>query len=188
MKQGSRLLQVTGILNIIGAGISLIVAIISIAGLGILLGMAAGDVGAGVALVIVAFITTLLGAALQLIAGILGVKNWRSPEKAKSCIIIGAIVVVLALISVISTTVSDGFDFFSFVLGLVLPVLYLIGAFQLKGMEGQTQQPGAYYNPGAVPPPPGAYNPGAVPPPPVATAAPQQPPVDNAPPPPPANS
>lgn len=131
--QGSRLLQVIGILMIIGGGIVLITSLIALAGIGAL-GAMAGSGAAGVALGIIAVGASLVAGAIELIAGILGVKNWRQPAKAKSCIVMGIIIIVLQALSFIMALVGGTPDYLSVVLGLVLPILYLVGAFQLKNM------------------------------------------------------
>lgn len=107
--QGSKMLKVTGILMIIGGGI--------------------------VALAVIASILALLGGGIELAAGILGVKNWNQPAKAQSCIVFGAIIIALSVLSNILNLASGSeFNLFSLLLGLVLPVLYLVGAVQLKNM------------------------------------------------------
>ena len=77
---------------------------------------------ASVALMIVSAVT-------QLIAGIIGVKNCKKPEKAGTCMVWGIIVAVLCVVGTILNSVGGGsFSVFSLMLGLVLPVLYIIGA------------------------------------------------------------
>lgn len=126
---GSKLLKVISILTIIFAGIAIVIAVLGMTGAGLL---AAGGVNMG--MYWFALILGLVGAAIELIAGILGVKNWNKPEKAQTCIICGIAVIAFTLISDIISFVSysAGFGWFSAILGLVIPVLYLIGAFQLK--------------------------------------------------------
>ncbi len=132
MKQGSRLLQVTGILNIIGGGLSIVLAVLALVAALALLG------GVGAMIILAAVAVTLIAAVVQLVAGILGAKNWQQPDKAMPCIIFGIIIIVMVGISTIMNLFSGtGLNYFSLVLGLALPILYLIGAFQLKGMAGQ---------------------------------------------------
>ena len=74
--------------------------------------------------------TTLVGGIIQLIAGINGVKHCKKPENAKKCITWGIIVIALAFISsVLKVIGGDKFDVLSFVIGLIIPGLYIYGAF-----------------------------------------------------------
>lgn len=67
-------------------------------------------------------IFALVSGILEFIAGILGVKYANSPEKAMICIVFGIILIILTIIS----NFID-FSLLSIIIGLVLPVLYLIG-------------------------------------------------------------
>jgi FtsH-binding integral membrane protein len=127
-------LKVTGILLIIGGGISIIAGIIVALGLGTL---AAGASALGVdtfsGLLIFAAILVLASGAFELVAGILGVKNAAKPEKAGSCIVFGFIVLALSILGDILTVVAgDSLSAVTIITGIVLPVMYLIGAFQSK--------------------------------------------------------
>lgn len=134
--QGSKMLKVTGILMIIGGALALVIALIAVIGIAAAASLAAGALGGGViALAVIASILALLGGGIELVAGILGVKNWNQPAKAQSCIVFGAIIIALSVLSNILNLASGSeFNLFSLLLGLVLPVLYLIGAVQLKNM------------------------------------------------------
>lgn len=127
---GSKLLKVIGILMIIFAGIAIVFECIAMAGMTVLTAALGGSAG----MYWLALILGLVGAALELVAGIIGVKNWNKPEKAQSCVILGIVIIAFQILSDIFTLVSysKGFNVLSAVLGLVIPVLYLIGAFQLK--------------------------------------------------------
>lgn len=134
--QGSKMLKVTGILMIIGGALALVIALIAVIGIAAAASLAAGALGGGIiALAVIASILSLLGGGVELAAGILGVKNWNQPAKAQSCIVFGAIIIALSVLSNILNLASGSeFNLFTLLLGLVLPVLYLIGAVQLKNM------------------------------------------------------
>lgn len=134
--QGSKMLKVTGILMIIGGALALVIALIAVIGIAAAASLAAGALGGGIiALAVIASILSLLGGGIELAAGILGVKNWNQPAKAQSCIVFGAIIIALSVLSNILNLASGSeFNLFTLLLGLVLPVLYLIGAVQLKNM------------------------------------------------------
>ncbi|MBQ1504902.1 MAG: hypothetical protein IIZ49_05840, partial [Oscillospiraceae bacterium] len=56
-------------------------------------------------------------------------KNCKNPAKATTCIVWGAIVAILSIVSQILTVSGGGkFDFVSCLTGLVVPVLFIIGA------------------------------------------------------------
>lgn len=126
--KGAGFLKVTGILMIIGGGISLVTAIVA------LLGIAALAVlGASSALLYAAGILALASAVAELVTGILGVVNANRPEKAGLCMAWGIVVAALCVLGCILTVAGgDGFPVLSLILGLVLPVLFIIGAAQNK--------------------------------------------------------
>ncbi|MGN0477269.1 MAG: hypothetical protein ACI4HM_08040 [Ruminococcus sp.] len=129
---GSKMLKVTGILMIIFGSLSLIISLVTMAGIGVL---AAAGYSSG--LLWASGIFSLLSAIAEFVAGILGVANWSKPAKAMSCIVFGIIIILLSVLSTVVYLVAypDGFGFstiISMFAGLVLPVLYLIGAFSNK--------------------------------------------------------
>lgn len=126
---GSKFLKVTGILMIIFGSIALIIAIVALLGLGVLEAM-----GAPMGLLWASGIIALLGAVAEFVAGIIGVVNWNKPNKANTCIVWGIAVAAMCVISNIFTLIGypENFNLFSLLTGLVIPVLYLIGAFKNK--------------------------------------------------------
>ncbi len=126
---GSKFLKVTGILMIIFGAIALVVSIIAILGLGVLEAL-----GAPMGLLWASGIISLVGSVAEFVAGIIGVKNWNKPEKANTCIGWGIAVAAMCIISNVFTLIGypENFSVFSVICGLVVPVLYLIGAFQNK--------------------------------------------------------
>ena len=124
--KGTGFLKVTGILMIIGGGISIIMGIIAALSVAALAYIAGGDSSA---LLYASVVLMLISAVAELVAGIIGVVNCRKPEKAGVCIAWGIIVAVLSVAGTILNSVGGGsFSAFSLILGLVLPVLYIIGA------------------------------------------------------------
>ena len=125
--KGTGFLKVTGILMIIGGGISIIMGIIAALGVAALAYISDGTVSS--ALLYASVVLMLIRAVAELVAGIIGVVNCRKPEKAGVCIAWGIIVAVLSVAGTILNSVGGGsFSAFSLILGLVLPVLYIIGA------------------------------------------------------------
>lgn len=126
--KGAGFLKVTGILMIIGGGISLIYAIIALIGIAALAAL-----GASSGLLYAAGALTLVSAVAELVTGIIGVKNAKRPEKAGTCMAWGIVVAVLCVLGCILTVAGgDAFPVFSLILGLVLPVLFIIGAAKNK--------------------------------------------------------
>ena len=85
--------------------------------------------GIGIGVAVFGLIISLISAAIELITGILGVKYCDDASKAKTCMIWGIVVAVLCVIGHIITAVGGGdFGVFGLLCGLVIPVLYIIGA------------------------------------------------------------
>lgn len=127
--KGRKFLKVTGILMIIGAAFGIIGGIIAMIGVGALAAvLETSAVGLMLASVLV-----LASAVFQLIAGIMGVKNCDKPEKAQICLVMGIIVAILSVAgNVISNVLGSDFNAFNYATGLVIPVLYIIGAAKNK--------------------------------------------------------
>jgi len=132
-RKSNMFLKVTGILMIIGGSISIIFGIIAVIGVGALVAILGAEANAG--LLVVSAILVLVSAVVSLIAGIIGVKNAAKPEKAQTCIIYGVLTAVLAVLgNVLSVAGGSSFNMMGLLTGLVLPALYLVGAFQNKKM------------------------------------------------------
>ena len=134
MEKSNKFLKVTGILMIIGGSIGLIIgliAVIGVAALAALIRAAGEEVSSG--MLMFGAVLYLVCAVVQFVAGILGVKNAKKPEKAMVCVVFGILTAVLAVVSTIITTAGGGdFNAVNLGTGLILPILYLIGAFQNK--------------------------------------------------------
>ncbi len=127
--KGRKFLKVTGILMIIGGAFGIIGGIVAMIGAGALAAvLETSAVGLMLASALI-----LASAVFQLIAGIMGVKNCDKPEKAQSCIVIGVIVAILSVVgNVISNVLGSDFNIFNYATGLIIPVLYIIGAVKNK--------------------------------------------------------
>lgn len=122
MKKPNALLKVVSILYIVFSIISAIVILVGSAGIGALLGGAAGDVGAGLTMAMFFAAISLISVIIGLVAGISGLKA----ENLKRCNTMAIILVVLAVLSFISS-LSNGDSLLTAVIGLILPVLYMVG-------------------------------------------------------------
>ncbi len=134
--KGSSFLKVTGILMIISASISLVIDTSSFFLGAAFDALGAKDVGNFIYL---ASVIMLIDAAVEMVAGIMGVAFCKKPEKANVCLVMGIIVAVLCVVGTIFS-IASGTDFgastiFSLLLGLVIPVLYIVGAVKNRSVE-----------------------------------------------------
>lgn len=130
--KGHKFLKVTGILMIIGGALAAILGIIAVLSVAALTYIASAHSEAGI--LYASTILFLVSGIVELIAGIIGVLNAEKPQKAKVCIVWGALVAILSVSGTILGVAGGGdFSVFSLILGLVLPVLYIIGA--VKNMQ-----------------------------------------------------
>ncbi len=137
--KGGTLLWVSGIIMIVGGAISIIASLVLIlAVIGLI------SVG-GPVVVIIGIIITILASIAELIAGIICTKNSYKPAAASKCMAWAIIVIVLMLIGTIMTNagidasmgVNSTFStVVSIVLGMVVPILAVIGAVILKKNAG----------------------------------------------------
>ncbi|NLL90932.1 MAG: hypothetical protein GX222_00745 [Ruminococcaceae bacterium] len=124
-----KLLKVTGIIMIVFGSIGIIFGLLAVVGAGAV----AALVGGSAAGLVFAAILSLLGSILQLVAGIMGAKNKNIPANGKKCFTLGIIVILLAVAGNVMTVALGGeFSVLGLALGAVLPVLYIVGALQLK--------------------------------------------------------
>ena len=127
--KGRQFLKVTGILMIIGGAFGIIGGIVAIIGVGALAAVLETSAGG----LMFASVLILASAVFELIAGIMGVKNCDKPEKAQCCLVMGVIVAILSVAgNVISNVLGSDFNIFNYATGLVIPVLYIIGAVKNK--------------------------------------------------------
>ena len=127
--KGRKFLKVTGILMIIGGAFGIIGGIVAMIGAGALAAVLETSAGG----LMLASALILASAVFQLIAGIMGVKNCDKPEKAQSCLVMGVIVAILSVAgNVISNILGSSFNILSHATGLIIPVLYIIGAVKNK--------------------------------------------------------
>ncbi|NLE90644.1 MAG: hypothetical protein GX602_06930 [Dehalococcoidales bacterium] len=135
VQTSNKFLKVTGILMIIGGAIGIIVGIIAVLGVGVMV-FALGE-EANLGLLTWSAVLALVSAVVSLVAGILGVSSASKPEKSMRCIVFGILTAALAVLgSILNVAGGNSFNVFNLVIGLVLPVLYLIGAFQNKRLAG----------------------------------------------------
>lgn len=116
---------------VIGGAAGIILGVIAVLGVSDL--AAAIGEAASFSLLMLAAILVWASGVAGLIAGIVGIKNAVDPEKVLACIVFGSLTMAFsALGNFLSVTGGSGFNAGSLIIGLLLPVLYLIGAFWKK--------------------------------------------------------
>ncbi len=129
---GRSLLKVTGILMVIFGSFNLIFTLVGMLALGAIGGALGGAAGAAVG--IGAVLIGSISGIVQFVTGIMGILNANKPEKAMVCMVFGALMIVFVLVNLFTN--FSGFAIFGAIIGLVLPVLYIMGALKNKQVAG----------------------------------------------------
>ncbi len=132
--KGQGFLKVTGILMIIFGSISLITSLVAIFGVAALDSLFEGQYNMG--MIYFSCVLMLISAIAEFVTGIIGVANCKKPEKAKMCMAFGIVVAALCVIGTVCNAIGyssfGASNIFSLFCGLVLPVLFIIGATKNK--------------------------------------------------------
>ena len=133
--KGRLMLKVVGILYIIFAALSILTGLMAVVG-GAALGIAGGEsLALGLGVIAVAFgLMMILSSVFSLVAGILGVKWCARSDKAGTLFVLGVVLTALAVLNLLSSFGGDNGSaaVVGALIGLVLPVLYTLGAWQNK--------------------------------------------------------
>lgn len=135
--QRNTMIFVVSILLLIGAGLDLI----GVFGLVALLSWVGTYGGSGSGMVVLSLLFAIVAAVFLLITGILGIKNAADVTKADLLFKLGIGLCAVSLLSMIFGIIAGGAAY-SGVIGFVLPVLFVIGAMNMKK---QAQQPAYPY-------------------------------------------
>ena len=139
MAKGQKFLKVTSILMIIGGALSGITCLLGIAGVALLAAVA--DSHAAALLLYLALALALAAAVVEFIAGLKGLNASKTGENADKCVILGAVIAGITILSTIINLAGGGkVNVTSILLSLVVPGLYIYGAMQVKKGEWQPQQ------------------------------------------------
>ncbi|MEG1985022.1 MAG: hypothetical protein RSB78_04640 [Oscillospiraceae bacterium] len=131
--QNSTLLKIVSIIMIVLASIFIILGVISLVGIGALV---AGTDTSVFVLVLFALLG-VVGQAFQIIAGVIGVRVAGGKGSIKVCFVLSVIILALAALSFIGSIVDKTFSWTTIV-GVILPILYFVGAYQVKTAAAQT--------------------------------------------------
>lgn len=146
MKQGSTLLKVVSIILIVFAALAVVGGILMIAGGGIIAGSGASGtytingttysgteaaVGGGLIIGALGGVMMVSG-IIDLIIGIVGVKASNENGQHTAAFVLGIIGVIVAAAGLIMGIANNSSSIFSGLVGLVLPILYLVGVMQTR--------------------------------------------------------
>ena len=130
------MLLVASVLLLIGGIITLLASIAGVAMGGLFAGEDVAGASALATLFLTYFITTLAMSLFQIVASIYGIANRRKTEKAKTCLVMGIILVLIAVLNIILSFYLGNFGF-SLILSLILPLLYVGGALANRPAHGE---------------------------------------------------
>lgn len=132
--KGKTMLKVSSILMLIGGILTAIMGVIALIGIAALVALVGEEVSAG--LLYFSGALVIVSAIVEIIAAAKGLGACKNPQKAKGCMPWGIIIAVLCVVSEILNVVGGGdFSIINLITGLVLPVLYIIGANQMKAAQ-----------------------------------------------------
>ena len=140
---GKTMIFVPGVLFIVSSAAGILLGLMAIAG-GALLGSAglggsSAQAGAAAAVGIIALVVgvvLILSSAINLVIGIIAVRNANKPEKAKTVITCGYVMIALSalsfIVALITAVVSNDFSsvgtsVVSLAFGLILPIIMILG-------------------------------------------------------------
>ena len=126
---GKKLLKITGILFIIFGILGVILGLVTLIFSGLLSDMSRQqslERATATAMLIFGVLLSIASSGLQLYAGWFGHKNCNKPEKAQNCLIFAIILIIIRFASLF----FDDVMIVPAIIGFILPVLYMIGAWQ----------------------------------------------------------
>ena len=140
MSKGQKFLKVTSILMIIGGALAGVSCLLGIAGVAMLASLADGHAAA--LMLYLALALALAAAVAEFIAGLKGLKTCKTGGDAHKCVVWGAVVAGITVVSSVMNVAGGGsVDAMSILLSLVVPGLYIYGAMQVQKGDWQPQQP-----------------------------------------------
>ena len=139
MAKGQTFLKVTSILMVIGGALGALSSLLGIAGVALL--AAAADSHAAALLLYVALALAIFACVVEFIAGLKGLRTCKTGENADKCVVWGIIVAAIIVVSTVINLLNGGeFSITNILLNLVVPVLYIYGAAQVKKNGWQPPQ------------------------------------------------
>lgn len=121
------MLQVVSILMIVFGAIATVVDLIALIGVFALIALGASP------LLILATILLICAGIGELVVGIIGVINCKDVSKAQMLLVCGIVIAALTLLGNLLSMIWGGdFNPLNLISGLLFPVLFIVGALQLK--------------------------------------------------------
>ena len=125
---GNGILKVSGIILVIFAGIAVVTGIIGLAAVS---GLAAFGIPTGLLTMITIY--AIVSALFSLFVGLMAILNSAKPEKASKVFLLGIIAAILVIVDLVLVLALGGgllgaWPWISTIIGLVLPVLIIVGA------------------------------------------------------------
>ena len=137
MNSGSKMLQVVSILMIVFGAIATVVDLI-----GLVVILVAAALGLS-PLVVVAYLILCAGGIAELVVGIIGVINCKDVSKAQMLLTCGIVVAAVTVFGNILMMIGGGdFNIFTLLSGLLFPILFIVGAIQMKNGPANPMGPG----------------------------------------------
>ena len=130
MNSGSKMLQVVSILMVVFGAIATVFDLIGLIGVFALIALGASP------LLILAYILLIAGGIAELVVGIIGVVNCKDPAKGQMLMVCGIVVAAITVLGNILYMIFDSFNFFSLISGMLFPILFTVGAVQMKNNAG----------------------------------------------------
>lgn len=125
--QSQNMLKVVSIIMIVGAAIGILLNIVAIAGAALMVAMGVSSV------LYLGIIVSVAASVVQLIAGIKGVKDYLNPQAAPGLLVLGIVMIALSVVGqVIVVAIGGSFNVWNFLLGLILPGLFIYAANNIK--------------------------------------------------------
>ena len=124
---GRFILTVIGILMVIFSGIVLLIFLLALA----------GSTYVGNSDLATLIVVNIILAIINIIGGIMGIVQRKNLSKANILLVFGIVLIAARIVALIIL----GFSGFTDLIGLALPVLYVIGAYQNKNAAAVQRQP-----------------------------------------------
>lgn len=132
--KGRRFLKVTSVLMLVFGIIALVLGLVGTVTVALYSAFMEQSVGA----FYVSAALLLVACVIEIVAGIKGNTASRVPQAASGCVPWGIAVLVLTVLSLVLGVVADrGIDWWSVVLNLLVPALYVYGAVTLARSAAQ---------------------------------------------------
>lgn len=132
--KSAKFLKVCSILMIVFGVLSLIGSVLAVAGASAVAVLTSGTEGKEIGtILLIVTILILIAAVIQFIAGVAGVSASNNPSRAGRCLVWGGLVIAVNLLGIaLGRAAGNEIKISNVVMNLIIPVTYLVSAYQLK--------------------------------------------------------